>query len=161
MKQLPAKVTSEQIAKQQPPVMAAGRSVKSIVAWLESPKDEGYSVITRPDIRLSSTTTTTTTTTTTVTERRLGSFSRAPVEADDEQDSLTLLNYRDFFAQRPLARCLDGVTEDLSKLSLDEVFARAGRTERAVVTVVSGGKPSKEAVVEEVVSGEVQASEAF
>ncbi|KAF4584087.1 hypothetical protein GQ602_005460 [Ophiocordyceps camponoti-floridani] len=142
--------------------MAAGRSVKSIVAWLESPKDTGYSVISRPEIRLSSTTTTTTTaTTTTVTERRLGSFSRAPVEADDEQDSLTLLNYRDFFAQRPLARCLDGVTEDLSKLSLDEVFARAGRTERAVVTVVSGGKASEEAVVEEVVSGEAQASEAF
>ncbi|RDA87712.1 hypothetical protein CP532_1793 [Ophiocordyceps camponoti-leonardi (nom. inval.)] len=123
--------------------MANGRSVKSIVAWLESPKENNFPP-----------TTTTSRSSSGNVGRNLSwaeyqsragggsgiSLSRSGDVVEDGDDSLTTLNYRSFFGQKPLGRCLDGVEEDLSKLSIEEVIARSGKTDRAVVSIDRGEK---------------------
>lgn len=59
---------------------------------------------------------------------------------DIEEYSLTYLKYKKYFTEKPLARCLDGVTADLSQMPLDEIFENASKnTEHAIVTVDMSG----------------------
>ncbi|RDA93701.1 hypothetical protein CP533_4895 [Ophiocordyceps camponoti-saundersi (nom. inval.)] len=120
--------------------MANGRSVKSIVAWLESPKESTFP--STASIRSNSGNVGRNPSWTDYHARGGGAIfpSRSGEVGDDEDDSLTTLNYKSFFGQKPLGRCLDGVEEDLSKLSLEDVIARSGKTERAVVCIDRGDK---------------------
>ncbi|RCI09014.1 hypothetical protein L249_5095 [Ophiocordyceps polyrhachis-furcata BCC 54312] len=133
--------------QRQQAVMANGRSVKSIVAWLESPKESNFPPTTT---RSSSSGNVGRNPSWAECQARAGggsgiSLSRSG-EVEDGDDSLTTLNYRSFFGQKPLGRCLDGVEEDLSKLSIEDVIARSGKTDRAVVSIDRGEKAVGNAV---------------
>lgn len=88
-----------------PPKSGGNTSVKAIVAWLESSKDESRSVTSvSSDSRSKSSFTTASLSTKPASIIHQQSLPMAP---DVEEYSLTLLKYREYFTERPLARCLD------------------------------------------------------
>ncbi|KAM4063896.1 hypothetical protein HRG_006987 [Hirsutella rhossiliensis] len=132
------------------PAGVAGRSVKSIVEWLEGPKQPDSppttSVASGPGRKATS----------------AASVASAPLDqpldqpldhhrpadqsiarAEDVEDySLTYLNYRGFYLEAPLARCLDGVDKDLSKKPLEDVFKDAEKRTASGRTVVNVTSPT-------------------
>ena len=104
------------------PNTAGGRSVKSIVRWIEASEPAApaspKSVISKLN-RNSSTDVGATAQKTCPTKRTI------PHAPGVEDHSLAYLNYKRFFTEAPFERCLDGVTENLAKIPLDTLFNNA------------------------------------
>ncbi|KAL3960727.1 hypothetical protein ACCO45_005844 [Purpureocillium lilacinum] len=119
---------------QQTPVNKGGRSVKSIVDWIES---SGPSPSPTKGVISTSTTALTTKSpkpgvkasqplsTISQLKRPRVPSSNVPNTADVDDDELSYLKYQEYFSDKPLGRRLDGVTEDLSKLPVEDIFKNA------------------------------------
>lgn len=142
-------VTTPPPSRQAPLSASGGRSVKSIVEWLEGPKrpdsPPATSVASGPARK----------TTSAATAASAAPTPHRPVDqaipraGDVEEYSLTYLNYRGFYLEAPLARCLDGVEEDLSKKPLEDIFKDAERKSaswRAVVNMASASAAGQKAI---------------
>ncbi|UNI20590.1 hypothetical protein JDV02_006662 [Purpureocillium takamizusanense] len=130
---------------QQLPVSEGGRSVKSIVAWLESsgPSPSPTKSFSSPK---RATTTSSSPKAGFKASRSLSAFSQAQLSrvssynvrtAPDVEDyELSYLKYKEYFTEKPLGRCLDGVTEDLSKMSLEDMLENAEKSAHSEPTLV-------------------------
>ncbi|PHH88133.1 hypothetical protein CDD83_7937 [Cordyceps sp. RAO-2017] len=120
---------------------ATGRSVKSIVAWMESPQQgqQGTEAsesassksAAKPEARKYPSAGSAAGT---ATSSATGNIPKSP---DVEDYSLTLLKYKEFFNDKPLGRRLDGETRDLSKIPLEQIFAEAEKRTASEKTTVS------------------------
>ena len=105
------------------PSAIGGRSVKSIVGWIETSKHSApissKSVWSQGGQESSMTKA--------ITLREPPSPQHAlPHAPGVEDDSLAFLNYTKFFTESPIGRCLDGVMEDLSTIPLEDLFNNVG-----------------------------------
>ncbi|PHH83136.1 hypothetical protein CDD82_3429 [Ophiocordyceps australis] len=131
-------LTSETI-----PRIAAGRSVKSIVQWIEAAAQPS-SPSTKSTIGDTSShkekakSTNATAPTPPVQVTSPSRFGRAPIGADDEELSLAFLKYQEFFNDKPLLLRIKDVPDDICDISVDEMVRRAEQTnmsEKAKVVV--------------------------
>ncbi|KAJ6443277.1 complex 1 protein (LYR family) domain-containing protein [Purpureocillium lavendulum] len=151
----PDGASTQDAASRQTPAGEGGRSVKSIVAWLESsgpspsptksvasPRSVLSAKSPKPGVKASQSVST-------ISQARSlphAPTSSIPPGADIEDYELSYLKYKEYFTAKPLGRCLDGVTEDLSKIPLEDIFKNAERavnsepTRVRVYAAVDGSK---------------------
>ncbi len=134
VKSHPEGASTQDALPQQTPVNKGGRSVKSIVDWIES---SGPSPSPTKGVISTSTTALTTKSpkpgvkasqplsTISQLKRPRVPSSNVPNTADVDDDELSYLKYQEYFSDKPLGRRLDGVTEDLSKLPVEDIFKNA------------------------------------
>ncbi|KAF4507887.1 hypothetical protein G6O67_004338 [Ophiocordyceps sinensis] len=127
--------------RQAPSAAAGGRSVKSIVEWLEGPKQPDSPPATNVASGPGRKTTSTVSVPSAVPDHHRHAHQGIAHAEDVEDYSLTYLNYKGLYQGAPLARCLDGVEEDLSKKSLEDIFKEAERNTASGRTVVNVTSP--------------------
>ncbi|PHH62474.1 hypothetical protein CDD81_7121 [Ophiocordyceps australis] len=123
--------------------LTAGRSVKSIVQWIEaaaqpsSPSTKSASGDASSH-KQKAKSTNVMTPATPVDATSPSRFGRAPNGADDEELSLAFLKYQRFFDDKPLLQRIKDVPDDICDISVDEMIRRAEQinmSEKAKVTV--------------------------
>lgn len=127
------------------PRTAGGRSVKSIVRWLEASRQAPAA---SPKSVLSEVKQNPATSTAAPVQEPLSTGRNIPHAPGVEDHSLAYLNYKKFFTEVPLGRCLDGVTEDLSNISLQDIFKNAVRglaSEKTRVSLIDSADDAGEA----------------
>ncbi|POR39031.1 Uncharacterized protein TPAR_00773 [Tolypocladium paradoxum] len=127
------------------PRTTGGRSVKSIVQWLEASRE---APLASPKSILSGVKQNPATSTATPVQAALETERTIPHAPGVEDHSLAYLNYKKFFTNVPLGRCLDGVTEDLSKIPLEDIFKNAGKglaSEKTRVSLIGSADDAGEA----------------
>lgn len=137
-----------------PSAAAGGRSVRSIVEWLEGPRQPESP----PENNILGRKTTSTVSEASAHPNHHRPDDQSIAHAEDvEEYSLTYLNYKGFYLEAPLARCLDGVNDDLAKKPLEEVFhdAKKSATSGRTVVNVTSSAPSSPAAAGEKMSTSV------
>ncbi|GAO17130.1 hypothetical protein UVI_02026630 [Ustilaginoidea virens] len=123
----------------QPRTKTGCRSVKSIVAWLESSRNPPWTAPRGAVANLPHDLSTSSISSSRGLQRRNRSASEA---SDVEEDSLTYLGYREYFGGAPLGRCLDR-QDDSPQASMSVRHGQQGGSEQEPATRDGGSLGAK------------------